>query len=128
VRIAEQMKNIITGSSEVIIYTDDFIAPCKKPLAQVRPQKSSPTCHQNALTHARISHDFIVLQGSVWSTEGSGWGGRFRVGPRILQNTSSQSRDQPLRLRAYDFGDECNPSGDDRQHRNCAASHIQAVQ
>ena len=52
--LSEQMKNIITGSGEAIIHTDDFIASRKKPLTQVRPEKPCATRYEDAFTCTHV--------------------------------------------------------------------------
>src|SRR3954467_14535395 len=63
-RMLKQMPNVVAAAGEIVVDTDDIIPAIEKTFAQMRPQESSTTCHQDPFARARVSHNLLCLQGS----------------------------------------------------------------
>jgi hypothetical protein len=56
VRLAEQVRNVVLGAGEEIVYAQHVVAICNEALAEMRTQKSRATRYEDAFARAVASH------------------------------------------------------------------------
>ncbi len=49
--IQDEMSNILTSASEIIVDTKNFVTAIKQPITEMRPKKPSATCYEGWHTH-----------------------------------------------------------------------------